>query len=485
MIIHVPQGYSARLAQESQEYYSTGMYTDRFSSCNIVVCYDEQSQKMVLMHVDTEVINSQAQTAKILEQIKWVGSNCKVKIFYRTKESAKHDAGCDGEFIHARLIELLAPTQISLESTVVQEEEYGILVFFDDNADNKFAHKILKKDDSLGELAHHPQEQKLLNVRKIHQLIGMRAKAVAASQGAYNDPSTTFSLFDGCMWLPLANHELQVDTSHPITAAEMNSFGREYSWIMVAREAAGISSMLREHMPVLKADFEMGCEVSGDLEWYFTQDPELLLRRNLLDVLNDSGYAVPVSSADKNFFQKCTDALKKHPLPLDEIKTLLDEYCDEKSQSTQFKEIIIADFPAQLKRYYDRKYYVDMHQRYDHTISQAKLQALVGIKAYRSKNYQEAATHFFAAIKMLALCTLKSNPDLAAAYFNYGRSLQQLGEYQRAAIFLEQSMQLREHFTCPKPSAEQIAKTRAALQECQSSLKSLHAGSDAVPSLAM
>lgn len=118
-------------------------------------------------------------------------------------------------------------------------------------------------------------------------------------------------------------------------------------------------------------------------------------------------------------------------------------------------------------------YYVDMHKRYFLDISKAKAQALEGANAYKGKNYQEASTRFFTAIKLLVLCVLNSNPDLAAAYFNYGRSLQQLCEYERAIMFLKKCLQLREHYTQPKPPAEQIAKTRAALLECESSVENI------------
>lgn len=462
MIIHVPQGYSARLTQDSKEYELSGMYTDGFSFCNIVACLDEEQQKLVLMHVDGEAITSTAQAAQIREQVKWVGDGCKAIIFYRTKASVDNDPGWDGEIVNDRLKELFNSIDIVPVCKVISKDDNGILVKLNPSANNKFEYKIFSKDTKPESLVHHPQEQQLLTARKIGQLIGLKAKAVYDAESF----TTTFSLFDGAMWEPAASRELQVDVSHSATKAEMDSFSNTDPWIVLARKAALVASELRKHIPVLKDDMIIGCELAPDLEWYLTPNCMLLLQRNLQDVLNDTSYAAPETLEDRGFYNKCNACLGKPKLSFAEINNLFMDYYQTPSLETKFKKIILADFPQQFKHYRARKYYIDITARYAEMKSKALQDATLGIAAYRKQSYQDAAQFLFSVIQTLNICTLKSDPDLAAAYFNYGRCLQHLDQYNNAAKFLKQSLDLREHYTSPKPSTEQIAKTRAAFEEC-------------------
>jgi tetratricopeptide (TPR) repeat protein len=159
--------------------------------------------------------------------------------------------------------------------------------------------------------------------------------------------------------------------------------------------------------------------------------------------------------------------LSKENLIYEELERLFNEYSSSHSTVTKFKVSMLSEFPMFFKHYKERKYYDNLSQEYVNIKREALNKSTLGIRDYKNANYESATKLFFKAIKELTLCCLKSDPDLATAYFNCGSSLARLDRHKDAVMFIKTSLLLRDNYTDPRPTLEQVNKTREALQECE------------------
>ena len=79
-MIYVPQGHSARLHLASAAYDIEGLYTDHYSSCNIIACLGKE--RIVLIHVDAQM---QLHSNKIQEELEWVSEPNEIIFLLRDK----------------------------------------------------------------------------------------------------------------------------------------------------------------------------------------------------------------------------------------------------------------------------------------------------------------------------------------------------------------------------------------------------------------
>lgn len=94
-----------------------------------------------------------------------------------------------------------------------------------------------------------------------------------------------------------------------------------------------------------------------------------------------------------------------------------------------------------------------------------------GLRNYKEKKHQRAASSFAEVIKLYTYYCVKSEPNLATTYYNYGQSLGKNGDYNAAVIFIKVALAFRENYTQPKPSQQELEKTRAILKEYQEKLR--------------
>lgn len=450
--IYVPQGYSARFMQATQAYGINGLYTDGFTTCNIVVCISHE--KMVLAHVDGLTIPE-----KVQEEIEWVGQPSKVIIISRS-----HDE-YTGDYVKNKLLEHLKK---EIPSIAILEHEIdgnynGVYVSFKLNEQNNI-HPNIKKypiHQKPEELIHHPDEQQIQAVTKIEQIIGMDVKLKLG-----RIKNKQFYIFDGRAWEPLSDNELKIDSSHPLTKNEMKNFSNQDPYLGIASKLAGILEYHKQNFPVLGETKNFVIPISIHLEGYLNNyDHTLLFKRNLKQLINDKFYK-PQSKEDNDFKIQLNALLNNQVDVFDEVKNLVNQY-QEKAPATDFKNDIIEEYENFSRHYQERRYYHNLKQTYKQLKELALSHYKHGVKYYEVKNYVAAANLFLEGIKLSTLCCLKTDPNLASLYFNAGRSKYFCQEYQEAETFINTSLILRQHCTEPRPTLQVIERTRNALQECQ------------------
>ncbi len=452
--IYVPQGYCARMISATKSYGIGGLYTDSFSTCNILACISED--KIILAHVDYPTLMFWNNNLK--EEIKSIKNLEKIVIISREHENT----------LKNELVKFIC-SFVSKQKVIGKEIDInhdGIYISFNKESSNDIHPNIkiypIGNREGL-ELIHHPDEQKFLSVQKIQQIIGVNAKFITKQAKNKN-----FYIFDGRAWEPMDEAELEVDVSHPLTKEEMNSISKEEPYIVIAGRAAGIVEHLKNRIPYTTSSQELGIQVAFYLEGYLNNyDYVLLFNRNLKDTINSS-HNCPRSKEDKIFKDNINQAVNQGGDTFNEVQSLCKLY-EDNSPDTDFKKNVMEEITTFSRHYQERKYYDCLKQEYKEIEKQALLLSKNSSILYKQGNFAEAAQTLVKSITLYTYCSSKDHPSLATLYFNCGKAYQQQGQYEPAAFFLETSLILRQQFTKPRPYAE-IETTKKALKECQAQI---------------
>lgn len=455
-VIYVPQGYSARLMGATEVYDIKGLYTDGFSTCNIVACIGKD--KLVLMHVDAQTILD-----KVEKEIAWVGEPSEVIVILRNEDV------CSGERVKAQLLEHLnqAMPSLSIVERIMDREHDGVYLSFKQHKQsdlhvNLQKFPLRKRPDNL---IHHPQEQQFLAVQKIEQIIGQREKY--QTRKAKNKQ---FYIFDGRAWETLGNNELKIDCSHQLTREEMQCFAKDDPYIVISGKVGGIIESAQKKIPIMSDLKEIALNVATHLEGYLHDyDYRRLFKRNLKDMINNDCNN-PLSDADKDFKSQLSNLLQQNADIFKEVEQLIATY-QQNALETEFKTAIVSEYNSFSEHYLERKYYSDVKIACEQMKKRALSFNKQAVKEVQQKKYESAVNLFFDTLKLCTYCCMKDAPELAIAYFNFGRTLYRAGRYQEAHFSLNTSLLLRENYTQSKSNEQEIVKVKNALAECVEKLE--------------
>lgn len=451
-LINVPQGFSARMIKDTQNYGFDGLYTDGFSSCNIVVCIGEG--KLILMHVD---LLSASDIGKVSKEMRWVDGPRQVVIIYRKD--------FDSSIGVKDLILQEFKKTMSGETIIVKEvgiEVHSVFVSFETRHLSLIHPNIMFLDAPPEGLISHPQQQRFLAVQKIEQIIGLEARFKTRLY-----PRKKTSIFDGRSWVPMGNTELNINTSHAITKNDMQYFEKNDECMTLAKK---LSNIIASSGVPFYSSVEGYMDTAFYLEGYLNDyDYKLLFKRNFKDVIASKHY-IPSTIFDQSFNSELEKSLSSAGDVFDAVTEVINHY-RLSNLDTQFKLGIIAEYDMFAEHYTNRKACADLRRHYSELKQESLAVSEAAKQDYANKNYSSAAELFFREIKLLACFTMTNDSLMASAYYNCGRSLFQGKEYKKAASFLAICLELRENYTFPKLNPLVLAKTRAALQECEDILK--------------
>lgn len=460
-IIYVPQGYSARLTKEQMLLYDiSGLFTDGFSSCNIVAVISKET--LILMHIDTSTLNSPKMLKQMQHEIEGVNEPREIIVAFRNVEGG-------GRNVNVGLLTYF-DSQMPFAETIkkdIDDETQGIALYFNAQKPSDIHANIQKFSLHVRPegLIHHPQEQQFLAVQKIEQIIGQQERLLTGVS-----KNKQFCIFNEG-WEVLRGVELKVDTSHPLTMNEMLLFSREDTYPHIIKK---LMKIINDSGVPYRGDMQSAVVlVAPYLEEYLSNykyDYISLFKRGLKQMVVLMKHSKPQSKADKDFEHDIIRLLDKNDNVFDEAKQIVEKY-KQQAPETEMKEMMVGGYTAFAQHYQDRKYYYELKQSSLELIKLALSYNDTGIRNYKEKNYKLATSALFEVIRLYLYCCVKSEPNLATTYYNYGQSLGKDGDYHRAAIFIKIAFELRENYTQPKPVQQELEKTRAALNTYEEKLK--------------
>ncbi len=457
MIINVPQGYSARLiAKDSASLGIEALYTDGFSSCNIIICLSEK--RITLIHVD---IKMHYDVLKIKKEIEWVDKPNEFILLARSESPIRDNI--------TQLFAEYFPDR-KLQSKIVTDDYDGVSVSFAKNQENQLHSQISQYPMEIkpDELCRHPQEKRLLAVQKIEQIIGVGFRARHPFNFVSLLQARQCHLFDGNAWEFLDKNHLKVDVPDEQTKYIMNTFDKDNPFITTARLLGEIIDSDNEGTVILEPIADMCLSVAPYIEYYLNDfaNEETLFSRNFKDSLD---FYEASEKQDKDLKDKLLTLITQKGNVFKEITSAIEEY-KLNSRNTIFKEKIVDEYGTFARSYKERHAYTEADIANSKQLQVAKKIASYGALAYQKKDYVNAEVFFKDTLKKMTLCCTKNNTQLAIAYYNLGRSLQQLERFVEAKKYLSYSLTLKKNFTSSKPERLSIEKTEKALADCQEQL---------------
>jgi len=203
-------------------YDISGLFTDGFSSCNILAVIS--IDKLILMHIDTDMLGSTKMLEQMQREIEWVDTSREVIVAFRNVEGG-------GRNVNMTLLTYFALHMplVRMVEKEIDNDTHGLCLSFNTQKPSDIHPNIEKFPFQVRPegLIHHPQERRFLAVQKIEQVIGQEEKLLSGLT-----KNKQFCLFNGG-WESLGEAELKVDITHPITRTEMLLFTKNDTYIEI------------------------------------------------------------------------------------------------------------------------------------------------------------------------------------------------------------------------------------------------------------
>lgn len=184
-MVHVIQGHSANLMCNSILFGISGLYTDDFSPCIILICATKT--QCTLYHLDIEAVYNKDTCQQIIDSINMIEGCKKINIYYKT----------DGIELKNNMLKYLKSLNISdVENIYIENNIEGIGINF---TDSKYV--ISYYLFSQTELIRHPQEEIIITLRKIKQIIGY---------GINRSYSSKLCIFNNIGWCKMNDEDLNI-----------------------------------------------------------------------------------------------------------------------------------------------------------------------------------------------------------------------------------------------------------------------------------
>lgn len=466
-IVYVPQGRSAMMHEYSSLCGIEGLFTDGFSTCNIVVIIG--AQKIALLHLDTFLLSP-----KLIEQ-QLIGVQAEIMAVAEI-QSAYIYLKSTGEKLYAEIesfFKRAIPT-LNFEKRIVEcKGDSGVLVLLKSQTTFEFDIRILEEIEAPKNLIFHPLQQTFEAVQKIERIIGWNAK-----RKVEQIPLKKMRVFDGTAWDSTINCCLTIDNSHPDTQAELALFKAEYPFFQLLEKLRSIQDS--HHVTSYIEDPEgFGVDSAKSLEGFLNNfDHDFLFKRNLSCLLDGyelteeqkkaRGFA-PITSQDKAFVKEMKSYLESKKFDIDKITNLVKFYI-KNSPKTLYQDNFFKEVKYYTVHFEERERLAKIYENYSANRKRSISLSKMAVNHHQKGDYDKAYNLFLDALSLMITCSTSDKLGLAKTFYNLGRCAYQLEEYPKAKFLLDYSLYLKNNHTEPKVEIADIVKTKNVLAECESML---------------
>lgn len=428
-IVYVPQGQSGRIYLSTLDYGVSGLYTDSFSTCNIIIGVDQSKSMCVLIHADIAAIQDIDQ---IRNELSSLGDDPKVWMYFRQKYDMQQWQEC-----------LKKLKQFKIQRIPVAPEQDGIFINY---SNEKISVTMCGESKLPLPLIHHPQEHRLLSVRKIEQIIGIHAK-----QSQKSLTRKYLNIYDKRYWEAF-HTEFFIDQSHHLTKKELALFENSDDILQISSKLNSIVENLK-HKKILVCDDikNMVTDVSFYLQNYLSDfNAKLILKRNLGNLLNVEHPAniyeleKDASPEDKKFCDKLFQLTQNHDDNIVQIHQEVITYRTPKpgKKLTKFVITLLQNYDG-FYQAYERwmKYHVCL-QFYKEKLVSVRHKFQTAERLYDEKKYESAANLYKEFLKECAPFCEKNDNDIRKGYFKCGMCFLNLNKPKDADFFINSSKAL-------------------------------------------
>jgi len=443
-VVYVPQGRIGRYRVESSQLGYTGLYTDGFSSCNVVAIFGKKGE-MTLIHVDlmfpAHLINAEIAELERIEK----STDSEVFVLHR----GEFDALAGRDYILENIVK--RPTVYQVPRTC-----RGILLTNERNeeADLHPNLRLISNADTPAELIRHPDEKYFQTSTKIEMIFSPLYNAI----GCF--PDKTAIIFNGYHWIGVQPKEKKPQT--------IGDELIEMFWDRIIKNRGSFLKTTRVIGQVLDNErkfLETILARGGGLD---DERRRQALSNSFADgkiVEMALGFALSVNLFLNNFEAMETwiaDLSNCITLRAPEARTETERKIDDDLKQMlkrgdspeEFKTKLIAlralpdsgnpDYPylfaikhdlSRIVTYYDICMVYAKQAQMIETATRHKIRCSVqAIKAYRERDYEAAEMLFRETLNHAHIYMTDTTEELATAYYNLARSIQQQGGRHREAL---------------------------------------------------
>ncbi len=456
---YIPQGRGGFLSKATIALGFDALYTDGFSTCNIVIFIGGDAEKTVfLFHLDlNSSMNEMKQYFDSLKEPKQIfilthpqGKRVReeILIFFKQKITAK-------------------PVTIDIDNTI-----HAISASIQHNEHNSL-HPFIKlwSDKEKPEvILHHPQEQRFLTVHKMEECIGIKHRAVTRTSR-----DKRLLIFNERFWEHIFDWEFSPDVKNAANREELALFSQNDPYITISNKLTMHVLSIRHIVPIGDDLKTLSLEVAIHIETYLhNYDYDAIFKKNMQDLLANKTKRTdytPSTNEDKKLKEDITKILDTNSSSYLLIKELMNSYI-KNAPSSEFKTCILDEFFSFCRHYENRKKYSDYQLERTRQLVTAERISDAAKKAYTEKKYNPALNLFMDELKYLTKYQINSHSSFAIAFHNLGRTAFRLGQFSEAKYFLNICLQLRKNFA--ESDIQKIQLTENALKDCDNELAKMN-----------
>ena len=438
--IYVPQGRTARLISASKIFNVAGLYTDGFSTCNLIVFIGPG--RISLTHADF-----MANPANHQEEEKWVGTPCQCIVVRRMLGAFQTET-------------LLAEcTQKPIIYDAPDTEVAGISVSFESRTENSVHPQITLHHEQLTEniLRRHPDEKRFLVAHKMEQIL------ITGQEERFNKQNL---IFDGRFWEALDEKEF-----HPYC---IDDFSRDYLGFLKPNESTrivsgrlmGIIDALQKRFPQVTMVNELKKEAISTGVYavlYLNQyDPKKVLCLDINDLIHDTEFVTPYKKypADEQLEKELIQILADKNIDA-AVQKIWEKYL--RLEETEYSHCIMKNLEAFLQWYKIGEGFSKSEALVNQQKQYVKEVSFKLVILYKAQQYVEAAEAFRKLLVDAAYCFKKNDPELGILLHNLGQALFHSDECELAKTFLQWAYTLKQAYSKDPLS---VGKTKTALEAC-------------------
>ena len=434
-VIYVPQGNSVRLKRYTLINCPQTLYTDGFSSCNILVGFTEDENTFLLMHsdcIDLTYFDGTAERFKSqkIQSVYWIYRQGMGSTLYNlAKETFRNEA-----------------PEIQIHSYVVPNNHHGVSVSFEYQNASSF-HPMIKFheiDDIPENLIHHPKEQQLMAVVKIREIIGFRARHKYLEL-----PSRTDCIFGEGLnphyrwgWTNIPDAECFMDINKPETKEEMDLF-QPYEPISVVCcklriVLDNLNTYVKQNEPNYQSDITMDNLLNSQapqLQAYLSNyDHDSLFKLDMMDIV--AHYRIKANAHEQGYFEELQKELGKNQTGIEEVVKLM-ERLRASPHASECKADLLSEYDN-FKDIYDQRGKYSKNKKYFADLAEInKVLYQRACKEYKEEKLREATAKFKLILENSIQYLDNDSRELSTAFYNYGRRLFQLKNFDAALHILK------------------------------------------------
>ncbi len=458
LVIHVPQGRCARLTRTPTNLIEA-LYTDGFSTCNIVALIGQD--KLALFHIDIHTDMSE-----IKRQYDWIDGPCEIVVIYNREYQ---------QVVTTGLLKYLYQTFQGLQVQLRPLDESGpsgiLLSFNTNNTDPNNPSQLhpnivgLPARQKPEHLRRHPNEREFLTVQKMEQFFGKMARAFEQTVLA-----KTMLIFDGKFWEPVPPSELILNLDDELSKNEFSIFNDKMTFLQIMKGIYRFTQAYESIIDFLGDRVQYVKHIAEYLEFYLHNydpiKPFILNLRSFFDKsdpINIFHFETPTSDADRKVCEALKRELAKEDCDIKQIVAIMVTY-EKNAPTTGFKSHLTDEYKTYKRHFDERNQYLSQERENKQIKRRINQLSNSGVAHYQKQEYPQAETLLANALTTCSYCYTKGSPEVATAYYNYGRCLQKLDRFGEAKAAFRNALFLRtKYLTVPQA---QIDKVNRAISEC-------------------